>query len=309
MNNKTFEVIIIGGGPAGMSAALVLGRSRIKTLILNTEQPRNIVTTHSHGFLTQDGVHPGEILNRAKIQLKKYPSVNYKLQKAIDLEVNTDNFLVKTAQDEYKSKRVVIATGYRDNIDQIGIDGLSEVYGKSIYPCPFCDGFEMADKKLAVIGDGTIAPMFSKTIAHWSNDVIAFTNGEQVADMDLLNNLEKNGISIIEKKIRKLLSKEGKLWGIELEDNSIIEREGGFLSDTQSVESTNFAQKLALPTEPGHFGMETYKVDENKETEIRGLFIIGDARTGWSGVAESVAEGSKVAAVITHQIIDENWID
>ncbi len=309
MNNKTFEVIIIGGGPAGMSAALVLGRSRIKTLILNTEQPRNIVTTHSHGFLTQDGVHPGEILNRAKIQLKKYPSVNYKLQKAIDLEVNTDNFLVKTAQDEYKSKRVVIATGYKDNIDQIGIDGLIEVYGKSIYPCPFCDGFEMADKKLAVIGDGTIAPMFSKTIAHWSNDVIVFTNGEQVADMDLLNNLEKNGISIIEKKIRKLLSKEGQLWGIELEDNSIIEREGGFLSDTQSVESTNFAQKLALPTEPGHFGMETYKVDENKETEIRGLFIIGDARTGWSGVAESVAEGSKVAAVITHQIIDENWID
>lgn len=309
MNNKTFEVIIIGGGPAGMSAALVLGRSRIKTLILNTEQPRNIVTTHSHGFLTQDGVHPGEILNKAKIQLKKYPSVNYKLQKAIDLEVNTDNFLVKTAQDEYKSKRVVIATGYKDNIDQIGIDGLSEVYGKSIYPCPFCDGFEMADKKLAVIGDGTMAPMFSKTIAHWSNDVIVFTNGEQVADMDLLNNLEKNGVSIIEKKIRKLLSKEGKLWGIELEDNSIIEREGGFLSDSQSVESTNFAQKLALPTEPGHFGMETYKVDENKETEIRGLFIIGDARTGWSGVAESVAEGSKVAAVITHQIIDKNWID
>ena len=307
MTNKTLEVIIIGGGPAGMSAALVLGRSRINTLILNTENPRNIVTTHSHGFLTQDGIHPTEIFNTAEQQLGKYSSVNYKNEKATDLELIEEGFVVKTETTEYRSKRVIIATGHKDNIADIGIDGLMEVYGKSVYPCPFCDGFEMADKKLAVFGDAFMAPMFSKTISHWSKDIIVFTNGEKVSDKELILNLKKNNISIVDKKIKRLISKDGILESIELDDGTSIEREGGFLPDTKSTESTNFAKELNVPTEIGHFEMEMYKVNENKETEISGLYIIGDARTGWSGVAESVAEGSAVGSAITHQIISENW--
>jgi len=149
--------------------------------------------------------------------------------------------------------------------------------------------------------------MFSKTISHWSKDVIVFTNGEKVSDKDLVQNLQKNGISIIDRKIKRLISNNGKLESIELEDGSIIQREGGFLPDTKSIESTDFAKKLNVPTEIGHSEMEMYKVDENKETEIKGLYIIGDARTGWSGVAESVAEGGIVGSAITHQIIAENW--
>ncbi|RLK02371.1 NAD(P)/FAD-dependent oxidoreductase [Tenacibaculum discolor] len=302
-----YEVIIIGGGPAGMSAALVLGRSRIKTLILNTESPRNNITTHSHGFLTQDGKHPSEIFKIAKHQLEKYTSVDYKKEKAISVKDENNNFSVETEHDTYSAKRVVIATGHKDNIAEIGIEGLTKVYGKSVYPCPFCDGFEIADKKLAVFGDVLMAPMFSKTISHWSKNVIVFTNGEKVEDEELVSNLTKKGIQIIDKKIKKLISTEGQLTGVQLIDETIIEREGGFLPDTKSTESTDFAKKMNIPTEKGYFGMEFYKVDENKETEIKGFYIIGDARTGWSGVASSVAEGSEVAAAITHQIIEENW--
>jgi thioredoxin reductase len=307
MNNKIFEVIIIGGGPAGMSAALVLGRSRINTLILNTETPRNIVTTHSHGFLTQDGKHPREILAIAKKQLNKYTRVIYKNEKAIDLKSLLNGFSVETENATYRSKRVIIATGHKDNIDAIGIEGLSSVYGKSIYPCPFCDGFELADKQLAVIGDAIMAPMFAKTIAHWSKDVYVFTNGEQVTDEATIRNLKRNEIQIIDGKIKKLHSKEGILQNIELETGELIEREGGFLPDTKSTEYTDFAKKMGIEKEAGFMGMETYKVKENKETDINGLYIIGDARTGWSGVASSVAEGSEVAGAITHQIIEENW--
>ncbi|CAM1365753.1 conserved hypothetical protein [Tenacibaculum litoreum] len=303
----SYEVIIIGGGPAGMSAALVLGRSRIKTLVLNTESPRNNITTHSHGFLTQDGKHPSEIFRIAKQQLTKYTSVDYKKEKAVSVKDENNLFSVKTEHEIYSAKRVIVATGHKDNIAEIGIEGLTDVYGKSVYPCPFCDGFEMADKKLAVIGDAIMAPMFSKTISHWSKDVIVFTNGEKVEDKELLSNLIKKGIQIVEKKIKKLISIKGQLTGVELIDNTIIEREGGFLPDTKSTESTDFVKKMNVSTEIGHFGMEFYKVDENKETEIKGFYIIGDARTGWSGVASSVAEGSEVAAAITHQIIEENW--
>ncbi|MFT7898961.1 NAD(P)/FAD-dependent oxidoreductase [Tenacibaculum ascidiaceicola] len=303
----SYEVIIIGGGPAGMSAALVLGRSRIKTLVLNTESPRNNITTHSHGFLTQDGKHPSEIFRIAKQQLTKYTSVDYKKEKAVSVKDENNHFSVETEHEIYSAKRVIVATGHKDNIAEIGIEGLTDVYGKSVYPCPFCDGFEMADKKLAVIGDAIMAPMFSKTISHWSKDVIVFTNGEKVEDKELLSNLIKKGIQIVEKKIKKLISIKGQLTGVELIDNTIIEREGGFLPDTKSTESTDFVKKMNVSTEIGHFGMEFYKVDENKETEIKGFYIIGDARTGWSGVASSVAEGSEVAAAITHQIIEENW--
>jgi len=303
----SYEVIIIGGGPAGMSAALVLGRSRIKTLVLNTESPRNNITTHSHGFLTQDGKHPSEIFRIAKQQLTKYTSVDYKKEKAVSVKNENNHFSVETEHEIYSAKRVIVATGHKDNIAEIGIEGLTDVYGKSVYPCPFCDGFEMADKKLAVIGDAIMAPMFSKTISHWSKDVIVFTNGEKVEDKELFSNLTKKGIQIVEKKIKKLISIKGQLTGVELIDDTIIEREGGFLPDTKSTESTDFVKKMNVLTEIGHFGMEFYKVDENKETEIKGFYIIGDARTGWSGVASSVAEGSEVAAAITHQIIEENW--
>ena len=302
-----FEVIIIGGGPAGMSAGLVLGRSRINTLILNTEKPRNLVTTHSHGFLTQDGKHPKEIFEIAKSQLEKYPSVHYLKEKAVNLEFADKGFIVKTENGSYDSNRVIIATGHKDNIEKIGIEGLKEVYGKSVYPCPFCDGFEMADKKLAVIGDATMAPMFAKTISHWSNDVMVFTNGDLVLESEIRNNLRMNGVKIEESKIKKLHSEKGILQAIELDDGVLIQREGGFLPDTKSSEYVEFVGALNIPKEIGFMGMEYYKVDEHKETDITGLYIIGDARTGWSGVATAVAEGSEVGSAITHQIIEENW--
>lgn len=302
-----YEIIIIGGGPAGMSAALVLGRSRIKTLVLNTENARNKVTRHSHGFLTQDGKHPDEIFATAKEQMAKYPSVDYRKEKALDITREQGHFDVSTENGKYKSKRVLIATGYKDNIADVGIEGLTEVYGKSVYPCPFCDGFEMADKKLAVIGDGMMAPMFAKTIAHWSKDLMVFTNGEQAHDPDLVAQLNDKGVTVVVQKIKRVISNNGQMTGIELKDGQVVEREGGFIPDTKATESTDFAKKLNIATEEGHFGMEMYKVDDNKETEIKGLYIIGDARTGWGGVAVSVAEGSTTAAAITHQIIDEYW--
>ncbi len=234
--------------------------------------------------------------------------MTYRCEDVQDLEVLKSGFRVKTSAEEFSGQRVIIATGHRDNIDLLDIEGLQEVYGRSIFPCPFCDGFEMADKKLAVIGDAEMAPRFAKTIAHWSKDVMVFTNGQAVKDPLVLEGLAKNEIKVIENKILRLKSVQGELTAIELMNGSIIERQGGFLPDTKSTESTDFAKKLNVATKMSHFGMEEYQVDDNKETNLKGLYIIGDARAGWTGVAAAVAEGSAVGAAITHQIIDENWI-
>ncbi|MCE7994861.1 MAG: NAD(P)/FAD-dependent oxidoreductase [Roseivirga sp.] len=308
MTDRENEVIIIGGGPAGMSAALVLGRSRIKTLILNTEEARNAVTTHSHGFLTRDGVHPTEMLAIAKKQLQKYPAVTYLNEKATALDHAPQGFTITTKGRQYSSKRVVLATGQKDNIDQLGIPGLTDVYGKSVYPCPFCDGFELADKKLGVFGPADLAPYFSKVIAHWSKDVIVFTNGEEVEDKDLTAGLKRNGIRLIEQRITRLISEEGKLKKVILEDGSSIGRQGGFLPDTKATEGVGFAQKFDLTMIDGHFGRLSYEVDENMETSVKGFFIIGDSRVGFGGIAKSVADGSTVGSAITHQLIEERWL-
>ncbi len=308
MTNTDYEVIIIGGGPAGMSAALVLGRSRIKTLVLNTESARNMVTTHSHGFLTRDGVHPGEILNIAKEQLLKYQAVTYLREGAIGLDTSDNGFLVSTPSGSYQSKRVVLAAGQKDHIEQLGIPGLAETYGKSTYPCPFCDGFERADKKLAVFGPASAAPHFAKVIGHWSKDVIVFTHGEKVQDEALVESLKLNRIELIEQEIQQLIHHDGMLHEVVLKDGTTIAREGGFLPDTKTTESVDFAEKLNIPTIEGHFGRPSYEVDENLESTVKGLFIIGDSRVGFGGVARSVADGSTVGAAITHQIIEDRWI-
>ena len=307
MANTEFDVIIIGGGPAGMSAGLVLGRSRIKTLILNTEAPRNNVTTHSHAFLTQDGKHPSEIFATALEQLKKYPAANYKREKALNLLPIENGYSVETESETYQAQRVIIATGYTDQIDTLGIPNLTEVYGKSVYPCPFCDGFELADKKLAIFGDAIEAPMFSKIISHWSKDIIVFTNGEPITHLGLEYSLEKNNIKIIDQKIKRLNSNNGILESITLENGVIIERDAGFIADIKATESTDFAKSLNLTKAFDKNDKEIYIVNESFETELKGLFIIGDARSGWSRIAGAVSEGSKVAVAITHQIINENW--
>ncbi|SMF64506.1 NAD(P)/FAD-dependent oxidoreductase [Pseudobacteriovorax antillogorgiicola] len=309
MNKQYYDVIVLGGGPAGMNAALVLGRSRLEVLVLNAETPRNLVTTHSHGFLTQDGKHPSEILSIAKKQLKKYPLVDYRVDRAIDLVQLEIGFKVITESNEYLSRRVIVATGYKDNIDKLGIQGLREVYGKSVFPCPFCDGFEMSDRKLAVFGDANVGPMFAKIISNWSDDVVVVTNGEQIKDEQVLESLRRNKVSLIDKPIKDLVSKNGLLEKIVFEDGASVSRDGGFIADTRATESVDFLNKLKLPTSSGFIGMKSYKVDENKESPIKGLYIVGDARTGWSGVVSAAAEGSDVAASITHQIVAEKWIN
>lgn len=300
------DLAIIGGGPAGMSAALIAGRCLLNAVIINAEAPRNRVTTASHGFLTRDGAHPTELLAIAKEQLKKYPSVEYRNTSASAVSSTPGGFVIELPLGErLTSRRVILATGFRDELSTLNLAGIEDVYGKSVYPCPFCDGFEHARRRVALFG-GDGVQNYAALIRMWSADMRVFTNG-RVLNADARASLDANGVRVHEEVVRRLLSKDGQLSGVELSDGSVIERDGGFLWDDAGVPATSFAENLGVATKPTAWGTLGFDADESGKTNIEGVYIVGDARTGFSGLMAAASEGGGCVEHIVHEISHERW--
>ena len=300
------DLLIVGGGPAGMSAALTAGRALLNTVIINAESPRNVVTTASHGFLTRDGAHPTELLAVAKEQLAKYESVRY-VKGSVTATANTDaGFEVAlTSGTRLRGERLVIATGHVDDLKQLSLPGIDDVYGTTVYPCVFCDGFEHRTERLALFGrDDAIhyAPMARL----WTDDVIVFTNGADLCAEDT-EALERNGVQTRTEPIRRLRSEAGRLQAVELDTGERIERDAGFITADYSHPATTFAESLGVTRSPDEWGMTSLDVDEAGKSGVPGLHVIGDARTGFSGLIAAAAEGAACAEAIVHEIATERW--
>lgn len=173
-----FDCAIIGGGPAGLNAALVLGRARRNTLLFDNNNPRNAVTQESHGFITRDGVKPKEFREIAHKEIGKYPSVIFEKKQITSVTKNDYVFELMTSENEiYQSKTIIISTGLKDNLPKI--ENISDYYGKSLFNCPYCDGWELRDKPLVVIIEEQIQGFhFIQTIYNWSKDLVVCTNGK-----------------------------------------------------------------------------------------------------------------------------------
>lgn len=300
------DLVVVGGGPAGMSAALTAGRARLKTAIINSESPRNAVTTASHGFLTRDGAHPSELLATAKEQLAKYKTVSYLNDTVTDIVKSEAGFALDlSGGTRLMANRLVLATGHVDDLDQLGLVGIKEVYGKSIYPCVFCDGFEHQNERLGLFGrEGTLhyAPMARL----WTDDLIVFTNGAELSADDR-DALKRNNVGVHTAPIRRLESKNGRLLEVELETGERIERDAGFISDDYSRPATTFAESLGVTSSLNDWGMTALDADEFGQSTVAGLYVIGDARTGFSGLIAAAAEGAACGETIVHDIATQRW--
>lgn len=307
MNKK--DLIIIGGGPAGMSAALVAGRALLEAVVINAEKPRNRVTTASHGFLTRDGAHPLELLQIAKAQLVKYQTVEYKKGRVIHAEQVEDEFCVATADGtSYTTANILFATGCKDDVSKTGLHGIEKVYGKSVYPCPFCDGWEHRGEKLALFGETAFTPEFAKMIANWSDDLIIFTNGKQAISLEDKRLMQKGGIEVIETAVSELLANEqGKLHTVLLADGRRIAREAGFIMDTHQELATDLPEKLGIHKEINDWGMEALAVTEAGKTNVPGVYVVGDARTGFGGLIAAANDGVACVETLVHERVYERW--
>lgn len=304
MAESIVDVVIAGGGPAGLSAALVLGRSLRHVVMIDEGKPRNAVTRRSHGFLTRDGTEPEQLRMLAREELRRYETVDLRHDTVVSVERAAGGLFRSLTKEGLivTSRMLVFATGMKEKLPEW--PGLLDVYGRSVFPCPYCDGWELRNTPLALLGNCD-----SKLLAHvqlirtWSRDLIVCADGPATLSADEKEQLRERGITLYEQPIAALVSSGGQLTHIELEDGQRIARTGAFLTDTGAHEATDIPRRLGVGLEP----RGVYQTGNHGLTRIPGLYIIGDAKHAFTGVAGAVSEGYEAGVAINHALAIEDW--
>lgn len=192
-----YDCAIIGGGPAGLNAALVLGRARRKVALLDNNQPRNAVTHASHGFLTRDGITPSEFRRIAYEEVTSYPSVEHHPLTVMDIQKIPEGFLIMAGDQVIRARKLLITTGMKETVPDI--PGLKELYGKSLFHCPYCDGWELRDRPLIVIAENEGLFHLAKLLYNWSRDLVICSNGRSILTDEQKQKLIGYNITVSEK--------------------------------------------------------------------------------------------------------------
>jgi thioredoxin reductase len=299
-----FDCAIIGGGPAGLNAALVLGRARRDILLFDNNNPRNAVTHESHGFITRDGVNPKEFREIAHKEIEKYPSVIYENKKIASVIKNDGLFNLTTSNNEtYQSKTIIIATGLKDNLPDI--ENISDYYGKSLFNCPYCDGWELRDKPLVVIIDEPVQGFhFIQTVYNWSKDLVVCTDGKLFENSDQKRLIQKKGIKIIENRIKAFAGENGQMEKVVFDNWESVTVKGGFVLPRPSQTSA-FAKDLGCEFN----SLGGISTDSYGRTNIKGVYSAGDASiVAPAQLIIAAAEGLQAAVGVNRDLIETEFL-
>lgn len=296
-----FDVIIVGGGPAGLSAALMLGRCRRTVLVFDSRKPRNASSRALHGYLTRDGTPPSEFLAMARLELTKYPTVELRDAEVATASCGGDGrFSVSLATGEQcVSRKLLLATGVVDNLPDI--PGFRELYGTSVFHCPYCDGFERADQPLAIYGQGERGSGLALELTAWSRDLVLCTDGPADLPEDARDKLRRNGIAVREERVARLAAEDGVLAHVVFADGSRLPRRALFFT-TGQVQRSDLLERLGCEfTEKG-----TVRTGKYETTHIPGLFVCGDASRAVQWVIVAASEGAEAAFAINTDLVKED---
>jgi thioredoxin reductase len=294
------DVIIVGAGPAGLSAALVLGRCRRQVLICDSGHPRNAASHALHGFLTRDGIEPREFLALAREQLSPYETIELREIKVIDARRLETGFEVTLRTGErISSRKLLLATGVVDDIP--AIEGLAELYGRSVFHCPYCDGWEKRDQPLAIYGRGENGLGLSLELLLWSRDLVLLTDGPSELSGEELERLTHHEIKLSEEPIARLEGSNGALERIVFANGESLRRSAMFFSTGQR-QASGLAGKLGCKfTEQGCVDTGEYET-----TTIPGLYVAGDASRLVQFVIVAASEGAQAAVAINKELMKED---
>jgi thioredoxin reductase len=270
-------------------------------LVCDTGQPRNAASRALHGYLTRDGTPPRGFLALARKDLEPYDSVELRSVRVTDVECRSDKRFDVTLEtgDAVRARKLLLATGVRDNLP--AIDGFLELYGASVFHCPYCDAWEVRDSPLAVYGRGARGLGLSLELTAWSRDLVLCTDGRSEIDADGLERLERNGIRVREERVARLEGRDGILEHVVFENEERLARRALFFTTGQSQRSD-----LAIRLGCDISDKGTVRTGKYETTHLEGLYVAGDASRAVQWAIVAAAEGAEAAFAINSDLIEED---
>jgi thioredoxin reductase len=303
--DTTWDCIVVGAGAAGLSAGLVLGRARRRTLVVDAGEPSNLPAEGVGGLLGHDGRPPAELYAVGRRELTAYPAVELRSGTVERGERVEGGFALELAGGGRElTRRVILATGMDYRPPEL--PGLEELWGRSVFHCPFCHGWEVRDRGLAVLGGGDGAVHRALLLRGWSDDIVVLANGPAELGEDDRERLAAAGIEIDERRVAGLVARGGALAAIEFADGSLLAREGLLVPVTVAQRSDLAAQLGAEPAEPGPVVVDAVVVDPMFRTTSEGVSAAGDVSAQLQQVAGAISAGSLAAVGVVQGLMAED---
>lgn len=285
------DVVVVGGGPAGLAAALALGRARRRVLFCDAGRPRNAAAVHVQNFVTRDGIAPAEFRRIAREQLARYPNIDSRDVRVDEIRGGHGAFQVRLESGTIGARRVLLCTGVIDDLP--AIEGFRALWGTSIFACPYCHGWEVQDRRFAYLAPAVESVTFSLLLRAWSSDVIVLTDGRFAVPPEMLRRLADGGVHVEDATIARLRSEGQHLNGIEFATGRFIERDVLFAHPRQH--QVDLVRDLGLVLDERGY----VRVDEaTRETSVPGVHAAGDLLTSAQSAVLAAASGMQAAAAV-----------
>ncbi|MEU6551704.1 NAD(P)/FAD-dependent oxidoreductase [Streptomyces sp. NPDC046915] len=298
--DNTYEVVVVGGGAAGLSAALVLGRARRRTLVVDAGEPRNAPAAHMHGYLSRDGMPPAEFLAVGREETARY-GVELVRDRAVEATRGTGFTVRLESGRTVHARQLVVATGLKDELPPVA--GLAERFGRDVLHCPYCHGWEVRDRAFGVLAGTPMSVHQALMVSQWSKDVTLFLHevAEELLTDDDLRRLAAAGVRTVRGEVTEVLTDDDRLTGVRLADGSVHDREVLFVAP-RAVPQTGLLAALGAELTETPFG--SYPViDERGLTTVPGLWAAGNASGFAEQVINAAGRGYRAGAAINGELL------
>jgi len=296
---KLHDVVIVGGGAAGLNAALILGRARRSVVLCDDGHPRNAVADKMYGFMSRDGTPPRKLLEIARAELKRYPSVTVVKSRIDRAKATRTSFALNSKVGKlFTGKRLLLANGVRDKLPDI--EGLAEFWGRSVFVCPFCDGWEIRDRSVIVYGKGKETVALAQELYGWTNRVSVCVENATALTAMQRRWIQLTNCRLVKGRLKRLVGEQRSLRAVEMANGDWLSCDALFLA-TPLRQTSDIAESLGCKIDK----KGSIVVDDKCRTNVRGCYAAGDAVTNVHQVILAAASGVRAAVAICTDLLCE----